>query len=145
MQKVPIKGAASSWDAAGAQIVAERMKEMALATNSVVLAIAAVDELGLQSRRVRLPHLRSTASLSYEADVAVMMNEKALATSKVHMAYDLTRIEEFERRVVFSIEKNRSGRAAMDLEFEKDFGRFRFVPEGQFVAETLIDGVVIEG
>lgn len=144
VQKVPVKGAHSSWEAEGARIVAERLKDLALATNSAVIAIAAVDETGLQSRRVRLPHLRSSASLSYEADVAVMLNEKALCTSRVHMAYDLTRVEEFERRVVFSIEKNRSGRAMVDLEFEKDFGRFRFIPDGAFVAETLVDGVIVD-
>ena len=62
----------------------------------------------------------------------------------VHLAYDLTRVEEFERIVVFSIEKNRSGRAGVDIEFEKDFARFRFMPEGSVVAETLIDGVVVD-
>lgn len=144
VQKVPVPGTASSWDSQGARMVAERMKELALATESSVIAVAAVDEAGLQSRRVQVPHLRSAAVLSYEADVAIMLNEKALATSKAHLAFDLTKVEDFERRVVFSIEKNRSGRSHIDLEFEKDFGRFRFVPDGQFVAETLIDGVVVD-
>ena len=144
VQKVPVPGVASSWEPEGARVVAERLKELALSTTSVVVAVAAVDESGLQSRRVRLPHLRSAASLSYEADVAILMNDKAMCTSRVHMAYDLTRIEEYERRVVFSIEKNRSGRAQLELEFEKDFGRFRFLPNGGFVAETLIDGVLVE-
>lgn len=144
VQKVPIQGPVSSWDAEGARVVAGRLKDLAMSTGSCVIAIAAVDEQGLRSRRVRLPHLRSAASLSYEADVAIMMNEKALCTSRVHTAYDLTRVEEFERAVVFSIEKNRSGRSALDLEFEKDFGRFRFSTEGTFVAETLVDGVLID-
>ena len=91
-----------------------------------------------------MSHLRSAAALSHEADVAVLLNDKSLVTSKVHVAYDLTRIEEFERQVVFSIEKNRSGRAKIDLEFEKDFGHYRFLPEGRFVAEALIDGVTVE-
>ena len=144
IQKVPIPGVSTSWDADGARLVAERMKELALSTSSTVIAITAVDEAGLLSRRVRLQHLRSAATLSYEADVVIMMNEKALATSRVHLAYDLTKIGNFEARVIFSIEKNRSGVAAIDLEFVKDFGRFRFVPDGGFVAETLIDGVVVE-
>jgi replicative DNA helicase len=144
VQKVPISGASSSWDADGARIVAGRMKDLAMSTSSVVVAITAVDEAGLRARRVRLPHLRSAASLSYEADVAIMLNEKALCTSRVHSAYDLTRLEEFDRYVVFSIEKNRSGRASLDLEFEKDFGRFRFLGDGKFVAETLVDGVIVE-
>ena len=144
VQKVPIVGASTSWDADGARLVAGRLKDLAMATSAAVIAIAAIDESGLRSRRVRVEHLRSAASLSYEADIAIMMNDKALCTSRVHTAFDLTRIEEFERRVVFSIEKNRSGRSALDLEFEKDFGRFRFVPDGDFVAETLIDGVTVD-
>jgi len=144
VQKVPVRGGHSSWEAEGARVVAERLKDLALSTNSVVIGIAAVDEVGLQSRRVRLPHLRSASSLSYEADVAVMLNEKVLCTSRVHTAFDLTRIEDFEKRVVFSIEKNRSGRAAVDLEFIKDFSRFRFLPDGGFVAETLVDGVTVD-
>ena len=144
VQKVPVPGVGSSWEAEGARVVAERLKELALATMSVVFAVAAVDEQGLQARRVRLPHLRSAASISYEADVAVIMNDKAMCTSRVHLAYDLTRLEEYERTVVFSIEKNRTGRAQLELEFEKDFGRFRFLPDGGFVAETLIDGVLVE-
>lgn len=144
VQKVPISGSATSWDADGARLVAGRLKDLAMSTASAVVAIAAVDEAGLRSRRVRVEHLRSAASLSYEADIAVMMNDKALCTSRVHTAYDLTRIEEFEKRVVFSIEKNRSGRSALDLEFQKDFGRFRFIPDGDFVAETLIDGVTVD-
>lgn len=144
VQKVPIAGASTSWDADGARFVAGRLKDLAMSSEAAVIAIAAVDESGLKSRRVRVEHLRSAASLSYEADIAIMMNDKALCTSRVHTAFDLTRIEEFERRVVFSIEKNRSGRSALDLEFEKDFGRFRFVPDGAFVAETLIDGVIVD-
>ena len=144
MQKVPISGPSTSWDADGARLVAGRLKDLAMDTSSGIVAIAAVDEEGLHSRRVRLSHLRSAAALSYEADIAIMMNEKALCTSRVHTAFDLTRIEEFEQRVVFSIEKNRSGRSNLDLEFEKDFGRFRFHPDGNFVAETLIDGVVVD-
>ncbi|MEQ8841087.1 MAG: DnaB-like helicase C-terminal domain-containing protein [Acidimicrobiales bacterium] len=144
VQKVPIAGPVSSWDADGARIVAGRLKDLAMSTSSAVVAIAAVDDAGLQSRRVRVEHLRSAASLSYEADIAIMMNEKALCTSRVHTAYDLTRIEAFEKLVVFSIEKNRSGRSALDLEFTKDFERFRFVPTGHFVAETLIDGVAVD-
>lgn len=144
VQKVPVPGATSAWEADGARVVAERLKELALSSDSAIVAIAAVDEVGLQSRRVRLSHLRSAAALSYEADIALMLNEKALCTSRVHLAYDLTRVEEFERNVVFSIEKNRAGRSGVDLEFEKDFARFRFLDEGTFVAETLIDGVVVD-
>jgi len=144
VQKVPVKGPASSWDSEGARVVGEKLKELALRADGAVVAIAAVDEEGLQSRRARLTHLRSAAALSYEADIVIMLNEKALATSRVHLAYDLTKVQDFEARVVFSLEKNRAGRSAIDLAFVKDFQRFRFEPTGEFVAETLIDGVVVE-
>ncbi len=142
IQKVPVAGTTTSWDTTGARIVAERLKELSLSEHAVVIAVSALGQDGLRSRRARVQHLQSAAALSYEADVVIMMNEKALATSRVHLAYDTTKAKEFDRRVVFSIEKNRSGRPGLDLEFIKDFRQFRFLPTGGFVAETLVDGVV---
>jgi replicative DNA helicase len=40
---------------------------------------------------------------------------------------------------VLTVEKNRSGRAGAELEFRKDFGRGRFVPDGAVVSEKLVD------
>ena len=141
VQKVPIAGRSTSWDSAGARIVAERLKEMTLSADTAVVAIAAVDQEGLRSRRARVEHLRSAAAVSYEADVAIMINDKSMATSRVHLSFDATKAKEFARMAVFSIEKNRSGRSDIDLEFEKDFRMFRFLPVGGYVAETLIDGI----
>ena len=42
----------------------------------------------MKSRRLRLPHLRGAAGLAFEADVVLMMNEKATAVSKLHSAFD---------------------------------------------------------
>ncbi len=47
------------------------------------------------------------------------------------------RAEEFHRQVVFSIEKNRNGSQDIHLEFEKDFGHYRFNPRGRRVADRL--------
>jgi hypothetical protein len=57
--------------------------------------------------------------------------------SRAYLAYSPTRAEEFDRQVVFSVEKNRNGTADIDLEFEKDFPHYRFHPRGHWVTERL--------
>jgi hypothetical protein len=46
--------------------------------------------------------------------------------------------------VVFSVEKNREGAPDMNLEFRKDLASYRFDPDGGFVAESLVDALLIE-
>jgi replicative DNA helicase len=67
----------------------------------------------------------------------VVLNDKLDVVSKAHIAYSPTRIDEFRRQVVFSIEKNRNGMSDIDLEFVKEFGSYRFDPQGAWVAERL--------
>jgi hypothetical protein len=38
-----------------------------------------------------------------------------------------------------SVEKNRAGRNAVDMEFPLDAAHFRIVPKGDFVRERLVD------
>ena len=57
--------------------------------------------------------------------------------SRSHLAFDTTRHEDFRQHTIFSVEKNRSGQANVDLEFKKDFTHFRFKPNGRFVSERL--------
>ena len=45
---------------------------------------------------------------------------------------------------MFSVEKNRNGPADVELEFEKDFANYRFVPAGRWVAERLWDEGSVE-
>jgi hypothetical protein len=45
--------------------------------------------------------------------------------------------------VVMSVEKNRAGRHALDLEFPLDASHFRIVPNGDFVRERLVDEKVV--
>jgi predicted ATP-dependent serine protease len=125
-------------------VVVEALKELALRECVVVVAIAASDQGAFEARRMRLHHLRGAAALAHECDVALVLNEKSVAVSKVHLAYDAVRAETFKRKVVFSVEKHRGGATGMDLEFTKDFGSFRFEPDGAFVSETLIDGVLVD-
>ena len=50
---------------------------------------------------------------------------------------DTTKVYEFQDRMVFTVEKNRSGLADVHLEFRKDFASYRFHPRGDWVTERL--------
>jgi replicative DNA helicase len=117
--------------------VVENLKQLALDQKLVVVAIAAADQSGLDARRLHSHHFRGSTALAYEADAIVVLNEKISVVSRAHLAYSPTRAEEFDRQVVFSVEKNRNGSADIDLEFEKDFPHYRFHPRGRWVAERL--------
>jgi len=123
--------------------LAERLKELAMVAQVPVIALAAADKEGLSTRRVRLHHLRGATGLAHEADIAILLNEKATAVSKAHLAYDPVRAETFKRWVLFSVEKNREGAPDLDLEFRKDLANYRFDPHGGFVAEALIDSILV--
>ena len=45
----------------------------------------------------------------------ILVKKKAVAVSKAHLAFDPVRAEQFKRWVVLSVEKNRSGKDAVDL------------------------------
>lgn len=119
--------------------VAEGLKDLALRGRVVVVAVVASDLEGLRAERLRLHHLRGSSALAYECDVAVLLNEKHRAVAKTHLSYDPVRAATFRHQVVFSVEKNRSGRAMVDLEFRKDFANYRFDTTGSYLAEKLAD------
>ncbi len=137
LQKVPVRGAAD--DSERVLRVAESLKETATAFDICVVAAGAVNADGLGQRRLRLEHMRGSALLAHEADLAIAMNEKSTALSKSHLAYDPHLLEASQNQVVFSIEKNREGPANVHLEFNKQFDDFRFDPVGGFVAQRLTD------
>jgi replicative DNA helicase len=143
LQKIPVAGPGQTEDERTTQLT-ERLKELAMVTGVAVVAVAATDKLGLRVRRLRLHHLRGSASLAHEADIAILMNEKAVSVSKAHLAFDPVRAEQFKRWVVVSVEKNREGAPDIDLEFRKDLANYRFDPEGGFVAESLVDALLVE-
>lgn len=124
--------------------VAEGLKELALTKHVAVVAVAAADAAGLDARRLRLRHMRGSTALAYEADAAVILNDKLAVVAKAHVAYDTTRAAVFRRQVVFSVEKNRNGPADVELEFEKDFENYRFDGGGRWVGERLWDEASIE-
>ena len=143
LQKVPVRGAKD--DAERVLRVAESLKETSMAADVCVVAAAAVNESGLGHRRLRLEHLRGSALLAHEADLAIAMNEKATALSKSHLAYDPHLLEQAQNQVVFSIEKNREGASNVHLEFTKQFEDYQFDPAGGFVAQRLADDTFDEG
>jgi replicative DNA helicase len=119
--------------------ITESLKDVALRYKVPVVCVVAADREGLKSRRLRLHHLRGSSALAYEADIAVILNDKFNCVSKVHLAYDPVRAETFRNFAIFSIEKNRGGPGLVDLEFKKDFLYYRFDPIGGVVQERLID------
>ena len=143
LQKVPVMPEPPE-EAERVKRVAEGLKDLALGAEIAIIAVAAADRLGLTSKRLRLHHMRGSTALAYEADAAVVLNDKIAIVAKAHLAYDTTRKDEFKRRVVFTIEKNRNGPSDVELEFEKDFANYRFSPAGRWVAERLWEEGTIE-
>ncbi len=137
LQKIPVQERTT--DLERITRAASGLKEIALQNDVAVVAIVAGDEPGLSVRRLRLPHLRGSSGLAYEADVVLMMNEKHLAVSKLHSAFDPLRAEAFKQYMVISIDKNRDGEHGIDTEFRKDFAHLRFDPRGGYVEERLVD------
>ncbi len=111
--------------------VAAQLKELALATQIPVIGISGTDHAGLVARRVHLHHLEGASALAHEADVVILLNDKAGITAGP--------APKSEQWVVFSVEKNRDGASDLNLEFRKDLANFRFDPAGGFVAEALVD------
>ena len=137
LQKVSWQGASD--ESRRVARITEGLKELALRHGVPVVAVVAGDRVGLNARRLRMHHLRGSSALAYEADAVVMLNDKYRAVSNVHTAYDPVRAEAFKGQVIFTIEKNRDGPAPLELEFGKDFGHYRFDPEGGYVSERLVD------
>ena len=121
-------------------LVVEGLKDLALEREIPVLAVVAADKPTVASgKRVRVGNLRGSSALAYEADTVLILNNKYDVVARHHLVYDLGNAERFRRWAVLSIEKNRSGRDAVDLEFQKRFEHGLFAPEGQLVTEQLVD------
>lgn len=119
------------------------LKEMALSKGIQVIGIAASDRLGLRAKRMRLADLRGSSALQYEADIGIMLNNKHDIVSREHLVYNLAQAGAMRNWIVVSMEKNRAGFHAVDMEFAIDAPHFRIVPEGDFVRERLVDEKVV--
>lgn len=137
LQKVAMSG--SDVEEERVTLIVEALKDLALDCAVPVVAIVAADTEGIAKGRTRLHHLRGSSALAYEADVALMLNEKHAIVARHHIVYDIVAAERFHNWVVCSIEKNRSGLDQIDLEFRKHFDQGRFDPVGQPVVEQLLD------
>ncbi|NUO34708.1 MAG: AAA family ATPase [Dermatophilaceae bacterium] len=137
LQKVPIREARED-DAVTA--AAEGLKELALQAGVPVVAVAAADKASLGAgRRMRIHDLRGSSALAYESDIVLILSEKVDIVARDHLIYDLGNAQRFSDWCVVTVEKNRHGRAGVELEFHKDFTHGRFHTDGQEVKERLID------
>ena len=120
-------------------VVVEALKDLALETDVPILAIVAADKAGIDGGRTRLRHLRGSTALAYEADVALLLNDKFAVVARHHLMYGTTNAELYKQWAVCSVEKNRSGRGDVDLEFRKRLDHGHYDPLGGYVAEQLLD------
>ena len=119
---------------------AEGLKDLALAARVPVVAISAAEKDALVSgHRMRTHDLRGSSALAFEADVVMIVNDKVDVVSREHLVYNLGNIQRFRAWSVVSLEKNRHGKAHVELEFAKDFEHGRFHTDGREVSERLID------
>lgn len=137
LQKVHARGVNGNEDERVTAVV-ESLKDLALDLRCPVLAIVAADKSGLAGR-TRLGDLRGSTALAYEADVALLLNEKFDVVARQHLMFGTSDVERFHDWVVCTIEKNRNGVKGVELEFEKQFAHSRFDPRGRVVGELLAD------
>ncbi|HEU5144038.1 MAG TPA: DnaB-like helicase C-terminal domain-containing protein [Dermatophilaceae bacterium] len=141
LQKVPTQGAAED---ERTTIAVEGLKQLALDLGIPVVAVSAAEKESLGSgHRMRTHDLRGSSALAFEADVVMIINDKVDVVSREHLVYDLGNVARFRDWSVLTLEKNRHGKAHIELEFTKDFEHGRFHTDGQAVTERLIDDRVI--
>ena len=139
LQKIPVKWSAVQQETEVTTYLTQGLKEMAMSMGIRVVAVAASDREGLKAKRMRLADLRGSSALQYEADIGLMLNNKFAIVSREHLVYNPTQGQEMRNWVVMSVEKNRSGRNAVDMEYALDAAHFRIVSRGRFVRERLVD------
>ena len=143
LQKIAIYPERAANEAEKVTIVVEGLKDIAMTMNIPVLAIVAAEREGLKARRLHMFHLRGGSALDYESDIAIIMNNKFQILSKDHIAYNPYKSEAYRDWVIFTIEKNRAGRAMIDVEFQLRPQYFTFNPKGRIVEQKLIDEKII--
>lgn len=144
LQKVAIHPERANDENEKVTIVVEGLKDIALALDVPVFSIVAADRDGLKAKRLHLYHLRGSSALDYECDIAVIMNNKYHILAKDHVAFNPYQAKQYRDWVVFTVEKNRAGRAMMDMEFQLHAPYFAFDTRGQTVQQQLIDDKIIE-
>jgi replicative DNA helicase len=138
LQRVPVIPEPSAESEKVTTVVAG-LKDIALSLGVAVVAIVAADKEGLKAARLRNHHLRGSSALNYEADVILILNEKYNIVAKVNIEFNPYQAQRFRDWTILTVEKNRSGRDAVDLEFEKHFEYSCFDANGRQVQEKLIE------
>jgi replicative DNA helicase len=138
LQKVPVVPDPPS-EAEKVTTVVGAIKDLALGLGVGVVAIVAADKEGLKAARLRNHHLRGSSALNYEADVILILNEKYNIVAKVNIEFNPYQAQRFRDWTILTVEKNRAGKDAVDLEFEKHFEFSCFDPTGRQVQEKLIE------
>jgi replicative DNA helicase len=144
LQKVAIHPERAADENDKVTIVVEGLKDIALTLDVPVFSIVAADREGLRAKRLHLFHLRGSSALDYECDIAVIMNNKYHILAKDHVSFNPYQAKQYRDWVVFTIEKNRAGRAMSDMEFQLHAPYFAFDTRGQSVQQQLIDDKIIE-
>jgi replicative DNA helicase len=143
LQKIPVGERVVQSEAEATTYVTQGLKELAVSMGIRVIAIAASDRQGLKSRRMRLVDLRGGSALQYEADIGIVLHNKHAIISREHLLFSPTQAEAMRHWLVMSIEKNRAGANAVDMEYALDGAHFRLAQEGGFVRERLVDERVV--
>jgi replicative DNA helicase len=138
MQKVPVIPDPST-EAEKVTIVVNGLKDVALANHVPMISIVAADKEGLKASRLRNHHLRGSSAINYEADIILILNEKYQIVAKVNIEFNPYQAQRFRDWVVCTVEKNRGGQNAVDLEYQKHFEFSCFDANGRTVQEKLIE------
>jgi replicative DNA helicase len=138
LQRVPVYPEPDS-EAEKVTNVVAGIKDLALSLGVATVAIVAADKEGLKAARLRNHHLRGSSALNYEADVILILNEKYNIVAKVNIEFNPYQAQRFRDWTILTVEKNRAGRDAVDLEFEKHFEYSCFDANGRQVTEKLIE------
>lgn len=139
LQKVLVPGGVTD-EVERSTAVVEGLKDLAIDIAAPVLAVVAAEKQALKAgTRMRSHHLRGSSALAYEADVILVLSNKYDVVARHHLTYDLNNAERFRQWAVLSVEKNRFGPDAVELEYRKRFEQGRFEADGRAVAEQLID------
>ncbi|WP_181313097.1 DnaB-like helicase C-terminal domain-containing protein [Nocardioides campestrisoli] len=120
--------------------VTERLKDIAIEFDCPVLAISASDRAGLEpGSRMRARNMKGSTALAYEADVVLILANKADIVARHHLMYAANNGDHFKEWSVLTVEKNRSGRTGAEIEFKKHFAHGHFLADGEVVSEKLVD------
>lgn len=139
LQKIPVDLRVLRPEEETTTYLTQGLKELAMNTGFRVVAIAASDRSGLKSKRMRLSDMRGSSAIQYEADIGLILNNKFNIVSREHMVYNLHQAEGMRGMIVITLEKNRAGRAHVDMEHQLDAAHFRVIARGDFVHDRLID------